>query len=95
MIRTDKIPTTPIANNKTDTISAIGTVAICIALSTLNCSMKNLMIDFYEFTMGQAYFDQGKKDSIAYFDVFFRKCPDNASFIIVNGVENIFNNKTV
>ena len=49
--------------------------------------MENLMIDFYEFTMGQVYFDQGKKDNIAYFDVFFRKCPDNASFIIVNGVE--------
>ena len=45
LIRTDKIPTMPIANNKTDTISAIGTVAIFIALSTLNCSMKNLMIE--------------------------------------------------
>ena len=49
--------------------------------------MENLLIDFYEFTMGQVYFNQGKKDQIAYFDVFFRKCPDNASFVIANGID--------
>ena len=50
-------------------------------------NMNNLMIDFYEFTMGQVYFDSGKKDTIACFDLFFRKCPDNASFIIANGID--------
>ena len=49
--------------------------------------MDNLMIDFYEFTMGQAYFNENKKDNIAYFDLFFRKCPDNASFVIANGID--------
>ena len=49
--------------------------------------MNNLMIDFYEFTMGQVYFNSGKKDTIACFDLFFRKCPDNASFVIANGVD--------
>lgn len=50
-------------------------------------NMNNLMIDFYEFTMGQVYFDSGKKDTIACFDLFFRKCPDNASFIVANGID--------
>ena len=45
------------------------------------------MIDFYEFTMGQVYYNSGKKDTIACFDLFFRKCPDNASFVIANGVD--------
>ena len=49
--------------------------------------MNNLMIDFYEFTMGQVYYNSGKKDTIACFDLFFRKCPDNASFVIANGVD--------
>ena len=31
--------------------------------------------DFYEFTMSQAYFNEGEKDEIVYFDGFFRKIP--------------------
>ena len=38
-----------------------------------------MMIDFYEFTMAQTYFDKGEKDRIVYFDVFFRKNPFNWS----------------
>ena len=39
--------------------------------------MRNLtmMTDFYELTMGQAYFTAGKKDEEAVFDAFFRKNP--------------------
>ena len=40
---------------------------------------ENLLIDFYELTMGQAYFNKNTHDDVAYFDLFFRKCPDNAS----------------
>ena len=29
---------------------------------------KTLMTDFYELTMGQTYFDQGKKDEYVYFE---------------------------
>ena len=36
-----------------------------------------LMTDLYELTMAQTYFDEGKKDEIGYFDVFFRKNPFN------------------
>ena len=48
---------------------------------------ENLLIDFYELTMGQAYFNKNTHDDVAYFDLFFRKCPDNASFVIANGIE--------
>lgn len=49
--------------------------------------MNNLMIDFYELTMGQGYFNKKTHEQTAYFDVFFRKCPDGASFVLANGVQ--------
>ena len=48
---------------------------------------ENLLIDFYELTMGQGYVNEKVDDKVAYFDLFFRKCPDNASFVIANGVK--------
>ena len=48
---------------------------------------ENLLIDFYELTMGQGYVNEKVDGKIAYFDLFFRKCPDNASFVIANGVK--------
>ena len=48
--------------------------------------MNNLTMDFYELTMGQAYFDAKVKDKIAYFDLFFRKVPDGGSFVIATGI---------
>ena len=50
---------------------------------------KTLMTDFYELTMAQTYFDAGKKDDIAYFDVFFRKNPFNVGYTISGGLDNI------
>lgn len=47
-----------------------------------------LLADFYEFTMSNGYFEKGKND-IAYFDVFFRKVPDNGGYAIVSGLEQI------
>ncbi len=48
-----------------------------------------LLCDFYELTMGNGYFLQGKKDEIAYFDVFFRKVPDGGGFAIAAGLQQI------
>lgn len=31
---------------------------------------KTLMTDFYELTMAQSYFDQGKQNEKGYFDIF-------------------------
>ena len=48
---------------------------------------KNLLIDFYELTMGQGYFNKKVHNNTAYFDLFFRRVPDNGSFVIANGVK--------
>ena len=34
-----------------------------------------MLFDFYELTMANGYYVSGKKDEIAYFDVFFRDIP--------------------
>lgn len=47
---------------------------------------ENLLMDFYELTMGQGYFDKHIENETAYFDVFFRKVPDGGSFVIANGI---------
>jgi nicotinate phosphoribosyltransferase len=47
----------------------------------------NLLMDFYELTMGQGYFNKKVYNNIAYFDVFFRKVPDGGSFVIANGIK--------
>ena len=48
-----------------------------------------MLCDFYELTMGNGYFKHGYKDRICYFDVFFRRCPDNGGFAIAAGLEQI------
>lgn len=53
--------------------------------------MKNntMITDFYELTMAQTYFEQGKKDEIVYFDIFFRKNPFDGGYLMVGGLESI------
>ncbi len=48
-----------------------------------------MLCDFYELTMGNGYFACGNKDKITYFDLFFRRCPDNGGFAIVAGLQQI------
>jgi len=48
-----------------------------------------MLCDFYELTMGNGYFENGYKDRICYFDVFFRQCPDGGGFAIAAGLEQI------
>lgn len=48
-----------------------------------------LLTDFYELTMANGYFQNGLKDRIAYFDMFFRKVPDNGGFAIMAGLEQL------
>ena len=54
--------------------------------SKLNLTM---LCDFYELTMGYGYFENGYKDRICYFDVFYRQCPDGGGFAIAAGLEQI------
>lgn len=48
-----------------------------------------LVTDFYELTMSNAYFEKNMKDTIVYFDVFFRQIPDNGGYAICAGLEQI------
>ncbi len=48
-----------------------------------------LLTDFYEFTMANGFFAEGYADKIAYFDMFFRKVPDDGGFAIMAGVEQL------
>ena len=48
-----------------------------------------LLCDFYELTMANGYFELGKGDEIAYFDVFFRTLPDGGGFAIAAGLAQV------
>ena len=45
-----------------------------------------MLCDFYELTMANGYFRKGYQDKITYFDVFFRKVPDEGGFAIAAGL---------
>ncbi len=51
--------------------------------------MRNLtmLMDFYELTMANGYFVKGFKDTVAVFDMFYRKNPDNGGFVVSAGLE--------
>ncbi len=48
-----------------------------------------MLTDFYELTMANGYLQAGFGDTIAYFDTFFRKVPDDGGFAIMAGLEQI------
>ncbi len=48
-----------------------------------------MLTDFYELTMANGYFQNGFADRIAYFDLFFRKVPDEGGFAIMAGLEQL------
>ena len=52
---------------------------------------KTIMTDFYELTMAQTYFNEGKKDEIVYFDVFFRNNPFEGGYTISGGLDENIN----
>ena len=48
-----------------------------------------MLTDFYEITMANGYFKNNHKDTVAYFDMFFRKVPDGGGFAIMAGLEQV------
>ena len=48
-----------------------------------------MLCDFYEFTMSNGYFKNDFYRKNVYFDVFFRKVPDNGGFAIAAGLEQV------
>ena len=49
----------------------------------------SLLADFYEFTMSNGFFAKNMTNKIAYFDVFFRKVPDNGGYVVFAGLEQV------
>ena len=59
-----------------------------------NFSMQNernltMLVDFYELTMANGYLDNNVGNTIAYFDMFFRRVPDGGGYCIMAGVHQL------
>ena len=48
-----------------------------------------MLTDFYEITMSNGYFSNGYRDTVVYFDMFFRHIPDDGGFAIMAGVQQL------
>jgi len=48
-----------------------------------------MLVDFYELTMANGYYEHGMQDKVACFDLFFRRVPDNGGFAIMAGLEQL------
>ncbi|WP_123053686.1 nicotinate phosphoribosyltransferase [Clostridium sp. JN-1] len=48
-----------------------------------------MLVDFYEFTMGNGYLESDVENKISYFDMFFRRVPDNGGYCIMAGVQQV------
>ena len=57
-----------------------------MAYEKINLTM---LTDFYELTMAGGYFEEGMKDIIATFDMFYRRNPDKGGFAIMAGLEQV------
>lgn len=57
--------------------------------NTLKERNLTLLTDLYELTMAGGYFENGLKDKIAYFDMFYRSNPDKSGYAIMAGVEQM------
>ena len=58
-------------------------------MNTYNENNLTMLTDFYEFTMANGFFVDGLGEKQVYFDMFFRKVPDNGGFAIMAGVEQV------
>ncbi|MFI3226346.1 MAG: nicotinate phosphoribosyltransferase [Clostridia bacterium] len=48
-----------------------------------------MLTDFYEITMANGYFENKMANQKAYFDMFFRKVPDDGGYAILAGIEQL------
>lgn len=55
----------------------------------LNERNLTMLVDFYELTMANGYLDNNVGDNIAYFDMFFRRVPDDGGYCIMAGVQQL------
>jgi len=57
----------------------------------MNNTQKNLtmIMDLYELTMSNGIFDSEMRDEIVYFDMFFRRVPDDGGYAVMAGIEQL------
>lgn len=48
-----------------------------------------MLVDLYELTMANGMLLNGKKDTIVYFDMFFRRVPDGGGYAIIAGIHQV------
>lgn len=48
-----------------------------------------MLVDFYEMTMGNGYLVHGQGEKTVYFDMFFRRVPDEGGYAIFAGLEQV------
>ena len=48
-----------------------------------------VLTDFYELTVANGYYELGMKDTIVYFDMFYRTNPNNSGFAICAGLQQL------
>ncbi len=48
-----------------------------------------MLMDLYELTMANGLFQSEMRNKITYFDMFFRRVPDNGGFAIMAGIEQL------
>lgn len=48
-----------------------------------------MLVDFYELTMANGYFNKDLVNKVACFDMFFRRVPDGGGYCIMAGVEQL------
>ena len=48
-----------------------------------------MLTDFYELTMANGYFLEGMGDQIVYFDLFYRRNPENGGYVVAAGLESL------
>ena len=51
--------------------------------------MTGLLTDLYQLTMAAGYFEAGKADEIATFELFFRRLPRYRNFVLAAGLEHV------
>ena len=57
----------------------------------MNNNQKNLtmIMDLYELTMSNGIFDSEMRDETVYFDMFFRRVPDDGGYAVMAGIEQL------
>ena len=54
--------------------------------SKINLTM---IMDLYELTMANGIFTSDMRDTVTYFDMFFRRVPDNGGYAVMAGLEQL------